>query len=50
MGSQGLPVDQLRASLSASKVLILGDDGYEQSLKRWSEAAEKQAVGIPPIT
>lgn len=37
-------VEDLRASLRASKVLTPGSPGYEESLHRWSEAAEKRAV------
>lgn len=46
MGSTLLPIDQLRASLTASDVLVPGDEGYQSSLHRWSEAAEKPAVSV----
>ncbi|KAL5590070.1 hypothetical protein FOVSG1_011937 [Fusarium oxysporum f. sp. vasinfectum] len=50
MGSTLLPLDQLRASLTASEVLVPGDSGYEDSLKRWSEAAEKPAAFVVQVT
>lgn len=39
-------VQQLRADLAGATVLTPGSDGYEESLKRWSETAEKRAVGL----
>ncbi|KAF5725023.1 FAD-binding domain-containing protein [Fusarium mundagurra] len=50
MGSNQLPVDQLRASLTTSDVLVPGDDGYQRSLHRWSEAAEKPAAYVVQVT
>lgn len=40
------PVEALRESLKASTVLTPDSEGYEVSLKRWSEAAEKRAVSF----
>ncbi|KAI8664698.1 hypothetical protein NCS56_00903500 [Fusarium sp. Ph1] len=45
-----LPVGQLRASLTASQVFTPGDAGYENSLRRWSEAAEKPAGVVVQVT
>lgn len=35
---------QLQAELKGATVLTPGSEGYEESLKRWSETAEKRAV------
>lgn len=37
---------QLQAGLEGATVLTPGSEGYEESLKRWSETAEKRAVGL----
>ncbi|KAK2686270.1 hypothetical protein QWA68_014849 [Fusarium oxysporum] len=50
MGSTVLPVDQLRASLTASEIIVPGDNGYKDSLHRWSEAAEKPAAYVVQVT
>ena len=34
----------LKQSDDGSLLLVPGDDGYEESLRRWSRAAEKRAV------
>ena len=39
-------VGQLRAAITIGSVLTPGDDGYEDSLKRWSATAEKRAVRL----
>lgn len=39
-------VDKLRKSLTNSEVLVPGDEGYAQSIVRWSDAWEKKAVRI----
>lgn len=36
--------EKLKALLEASFVLTPGSDGYEKSLVRWSDAAQKKAV------
>lgn len=35
---------QLRQQITSGDVLLPGDEGYKESLKRWSEGAEKPAV------
>ncbi|POR33689.1 FAD-linked oxidoreductase [Tolypocladium paradoxum] len=35
--------DQLRRQITAGDVLLPGDEGYEESLKRWSDSAERPA-------
>jgi hypothetical protein len=43
-------IEKLKASLSpSSEVLTPDSEGYAESLKRWSSAAEKPAVGISSI-
>lgn len=37
-------VEELRSQLDASKLLTPKSEGYGESLKRWSEAAERKAV------
>lgn len=37
-------VEQLRKSLKNSEVFVPGDEGYAQSIVRWSDAWEKKAV------
>ncbi|KFH44380.1 6-hydroxy-D-nicotine oxidase-like protein [Hapsidospora chrysogenum ATCC 11550] len=39
-------VGQLRAAITIGSVLTPGDDGYEDSLKRWSATAEKRAAVV----
>lgn len=39
-----LPITKLRAALKGSFALTPDSEGYEASLHRWSEAAEKRAV------
>ena len=36
------------ASQISGTVLVPGDEGYEESIKRWSAAAEKKAEETPP--
>ncbi len=36
--------EQLRSLLSDSVILTAESEGYAESLKRWAESAEKQAV------
>ncbi|KAI4252881.1 MAG: hypothetical protein LQ352_004024 [Teloschistes flavicans] len=43
-------VQQLRADLAGATVLTPGSDGYEESLKRWSETAEKRAGAVAQVT
>ncbi|EXJ53324.1 uncharacterized protein A1O5_13446 [Cladophialophora psammophila CBS 110553] len=53
MGSVGTAppaVEELRASLKASKVLTADSEGYDESLHRWSEAAEKRAAVVVQAT
>lgn len=38
-------VEKLRSSLKDSSVYTPGDEGYAQSIVRWSDAFEKKAVG-----
>ena len=40
----------LKEIIEGSILLVPGDDGYEESLKRWSRAAEKRAVSTIPIS
>jgi hypothetical protein len=41
-------VEKLKASLStSSEVLTPDSEGYAESIKRWSSAAEKPAVNFP---
>ncbi|KND87791.1 FAD-linked oxidoreductase [Tolypocladium ophioglossoides CBS 100239] len=35
--------DQLRQQITAGDVLLPGDEGYKESLKRWSDSAERPA-------
>lgn len=43
-------VEKFKASLSlSSEVLIPSSEGYAESIKRWSSAAEKPAVGTLDI-
>ena len=35
---------KLRDAIASGSVLVPGDEGYEDSLKRWSKTAEKRAV------
>ena len=42
-------IEQLKAELKGGTVLTPGSEGYEASLKRWSETAEKRAVSLPHI-
>jgi hypothetical protein len=37
---------QLREQIKAGDVLRPGDEGYEDSLKRWSASSERPAVRI----
>jgi hypothetical protein len=38
-------IDSLRQELStAAKIVLKGDEDYKDSIKRWSAAAEKEAV------
>jgi hypothetical protein len=37
-------VEELQASIKDSKVLTPTSDGYKESIKRWSDSSEKQAV------
>lgn len=37
-------LNKLKYSLRRSKVYIPGDEGYAQSIVRWSDAFEKEAV------
>jgi hypothetical protein len=39
-------VEKLRTSLKNSEVFVPGDEGYAQSIVRWSDAWEKKAVRI----
>lgn len=40
-------VENLRGELSPdAKIVMKGDEGYEEGIKRWSRAAEKEAVGF----
>ncbi|KAL6854917.1 hypothetical protein ACO1O0_006053 [Amphichorda felina] len=39
-------MDTLRAAIAQGGILVPGDDGYEDSIKRWSSAAEKRAAVI----
>ncbi len=36
----------LRRQIAAGDVLLPGEDGYKESLKRWSQSAERPAVRI----
>lgn len=38
-------VDELRGKLSGSQILTESSPGYEDAIKRWSDAAVKRAVG-----
>ena len=40
-------IQELQTELQGVTVLTPGADGYEASLKRWSETAEKRAVSTP---
>ena len=41
-------VEKLKANLSSSSEVLTPDsEGYEESIKRWSSAAEKPAVSHP---
>ena len=42
-------IEQLKAELKDGIVLTPGSEGYEASLKRWSETAEKKAVSLPHV-
>lgn len=46
IGEVSIPIDELRKSVKASAVLTPDSEGYEESLHRWSEAAEKRAVRV----
>ncbi|KAI4263249.1 MAG: hypothetical protein L6R42_001603 [Xanthoria sp. 1 TBL-2021] len=41
---------QLQAELKGATVLTPGSEGYEESLKRWSETAEKRAGAVAQVT
>jgi hypothetical protein len=44
-------VEKLKASLSSSSEVLTPDsEGYAESIKRWSSAAEKPAVRTPTPT
>jgi hypothetical protein len=41
-------VEQLRVSLSSTASIVTPDsEGYEQSIKRWSDTGERRAVRVP---
>ncbi|PNY26205.1 FAD-linked oxidoreductase [Tolypocladium capitatum] len=42
--------DQLRRQITAGDVLLPGDEGYKESLKRWSESAEQPAAVVVRVT
>jgi hypothetical protein len=42
--------DLLTNTHDGSILLVPGDDAYEESLRRWSRAAEKRAVGFTPTS
>ncbi|QYS99437.1 FAD linked oxidase domain protein [Trichoderma simmonsii] len=44
--TQTLPITKLRAALKGSFALTPDSEGYEASLHRWSEAAEKRAAVV----
>ncbi|KIW19443.1 hypothetical protein PV08_00015 [Exophiala spinifera] len=53
MGSTGAltpSFDELRSSLKASVVFTPDSEGYQESLHRWSEAAEKRAAVVVQVT
>lgn len=39
----------LREQLQQGKLLLPGDEGYDDSLKRWSNTCIKPAVGQPNV-
>jgi len=43
-------IDDLRSQIKASALLTPDSEAYTQGIKRWSEAAEKQAVSRTPTT
>ncbi|KAL8804468.1 MAG: hypothetical protein Q9223_000898 [Gallowayella weberi] len=43
-------IQQLQADLAGATVLTPGSEGYEESLKRWSETAEKKAGAVAQVT
>jgi hypothetical protein len=43
-------VEKLKASIKDSKVLTPTSDGYKESIKRWSDSSEKQAVSPHDLT
>lgn len=49
MGDLKVDIDSLRGSLGAAKVLTPDSVAYSDSIRRWSEAAEKPAVNIAQI-
>lgn len=39
-------IEKLKASIKDSKVLTPTSDGYEESIKRWSDSSAKPAVSL----
>jgi hypothetical protein len=52
MSLPGEGIGALREQLKGSKadIFILGQDGYDDLIKRFSDAAEKRAVSIRHLT
>lgn len=42
----GAVLSELRSTIKSSTVLSPDSEGYAQSLKRWSESVEKEAVSV----